>query len=496
MLAAPRYDPGIGIELRSSNLTFRMKICMFVKNSFEYDARVTKEAKTLIGAGHDVTVVAIHVPGKTAERETTPDGINVVRVSRLSFGLGTLNKVAARYAGSIESRHARLTGEEVDRERAQELSEWLPTSTATPSDRVEVVVDDAAEGAGTETSAGSRLWARITTPLLRGFAQTARFGFRAVKFLVGRQGRALKTLAINRRMIAVGLEVGADVYHSHDLNTLYVGAMCKKRTGARLVYDSHELQTERNRMTKWWRRWAAWNERRWLPYADAMIVASPSWIEINRKKYGKVPDPSVSIINTPELVKIDEPMDLRGELDIPEDAPILLYQGSIQENRGIEPAIDAITLLPAAVLVVVGYGYHRPALEADVRKRGLTDRVKFFGPIPNDELLAWTAAADVGLCNIVNSSLSYYTSLPNKLFEYIIAGIAVIGSDSPEIGRIVQEEGVGEVADPIDPESLAAATRTILGDLERYRDATAAAAEKYNWGIEEQKLLGVYSAFG
>ncbi len=478
-----------GSARKPGTLLGRMKICMFVKNSFEYDARVTKEAKTLISAGHDVTVVAIHVPDVTAEQERTPDGINVIRVSRLSFGLGTMNRIAARYAGSIETRHARLTGEEVDEGRAQELSEWLPTSTATPSDRVEVVVDTPVND---DSSGISRLWGKISTPILRGFARLARFGFKAVKFLVGRQGRALKTWAINRRMIEVGREQAADVYHSHDLNTLYVGAMCKKGTGARLIYDSHELQTERNRMTKWWRRWAAWNERRWLPFANAMIVASPSWVGINRQKYGKVPEPSVSIINTPELEQIDVPQDLRGELNIPDDAPILLYQGSIQENRGIEPAIDAITLLPKAVLVVLGYGYHRPALEADVRKRGLTDRVKFFGPIPNDELLGWTAAADIGMCNIVNSSLSYYTSLPNKLFEYIIAGIAVIGSDSPEIGRIVQEEGVGEVADPIAPESLAEAARLILSDLDRYRAATKPAAEKYNWGIEEQKLLAIY----
>ncbi len=470
-----------------------MKICMFVKNSFEYDARVTKEAKTLIEAGHDVTVVAIHVPEKTAERETTADGINVIRVSRLSFGLGTLNKIAAKYAGSIETRHARLTGDEVDEDRARELSQWMPASTATPSDEVTVVV---ASGPPSQASITTRIWGRITTPILRGFAKAARFGFKVVKFLVGSQGRALKTWAINKRMIEVGLGQQANVYHSHDLNTLYVGSRCKKKTGARLVYDSHELQTERNRMTKWWRRWAAWNEKKWLPYADAMIVASPSWIDINRKKYGKVPNPSVSIINTPALEQIDHPQDLRGELDIPADAPILLYQGSIQENRGIEPAIDAITLLPKAVLVVVGYGYHRPTLEADVRKRGLTERVKFFGPIPNDELLAWTAAADIGLCNIVNSSLSYYTSLPNKLFEYIIAGIAVIGSDSPEIGRIVQEEGVGEIADPIDPEALAEATRTILSDLDKYRAATKPAAEKYNWAIEEQKLLDVYRGLG
>jgi glycosyltransferase involved in cell wall biosynthesis len=471
-------------------LPHRMEICMFVKNSFEYDARVTKEAKTLIDAGHDVTVVAIFVPKKTPETETTADGINVIRVSRLSFGLGTLNKFAARFAGSIESRHARLTGEEVDETRARELGDWMPTSTATPSDEVAVVVETASDA---KAGMLAGLWGRLTTPILRAMAKVARFGFKSIRFLVGKQGLALKTWAINRRMIEVGLAQSADVYHSHDLNTLYVGMTCKKGTGAKLVYDSHELQTERNRMTKWKRRWAAWNERRGLPHADAMIVASPSWIDINREKYGKVPDPSVSIINTPALTTIDKPQDLRGELDIAADAPILLYQGSIQENRGIEPAIDAITMIDKAVLVVVGYGHHRPILETEVRDRGLSDQVKFFGPIPNDELLGWTAAADIGLCNIVNSSLSYYTSLPNKLFEYIIAGIAVIGSDSPEIGRIVREEGVGEVADPSDPVQLAKAANTILRDIDRYRAATGPASRKYNWAIEEQKLLEVYS---
>ena len=80
-----------------------MKVCMFVKNSFEYDARVTKEAKTLIGAGHDVTVVAIHVPTKTAEREVTKDGIRVTRVSRMSFGMRFAQRAHARYVVGVAS---------------------------------------------------------------------------------------------------------------------------------------------------------------------------------------------------------------------------------------------------------------------------------------------------------------------------------------------------------------------------------------------------------
>ncbi len=116
--------------------------------------------------------------------------------------------------------------------------------------------------------------------------------------------------------------------------------------------------------------------------------------------------------------------------------------------------------------------------------------------MPHDELLAFTASADVGLCNIVNSSVSYHTSLPNKLFEYIMAGVPVIGSDSPEIGRVVTETGTGEVCDPDDGAAIAAAARRILADPTRYRSGLEAARRQYHWEVEERKLLGLYEELG
>lgn len=471
-----------------------MRICMFVKNSFEYDARVTKEARTLIEAGHHVTVVAYHVPGVTAEHEVRPDGIEVRRISRVNFGVDALNRLAARYAGSIETRHSRLTGEPVDIERARREARFQPPSTAAPGAAVTVEVAQPAPDAPAPTRS-SRAWGKVTTPLLRLVTRTARFGFKAVKAVMGRQGRAMKTWAINRRMIALGIAEAADVYHSHDLNTLWIGHRCKRAVGAKLVYDSHELQTERSRMGYWWKRWAVWNERKWLPSADALIVASPPWIDHIRGLYGHVPPVAVAVINVPERTEVVA-RDLRPELGLDPGTPLLLYQGSIQENRGIEPAIDAIELLDGVVLVIVGYGYYRDVLEDLVAGRGLSERVKFFGPIPNDELLHWTASADVGLCNIVNASLSYYTTLPNKLFEYMMAEVPVLGSDSPGIGNVVEETGAGEIVDPVDPRSLAAATEKILADPEPYRNACRVASERYNWSVESRALLGVYQQIG
>ncbi len=465
---------------------------MFVKNSFEYDARVTKEAKTLVTRGHDVTVVAINVPEVTAEHETTSDGIEVIRVSRRQFGVGTLNRVAARWSTKTEVRRSRLTGEAVDEQRARNLAAVMPEPTATPGDVARMEFDHSPTPR--QPNAAVQLWGRVSSAVLRSMFEGARFGLRVLRFLLGKQGRALKTWAINRRMIAVGLSTGADVFHCHDLNTLYIGHVCKQKTGARLVYDSHELATERNRMGRGWKAWATWNERKWLPSADALIVAGPSWIDRIRDKHGFVPTVSKIVLNVPEVEETIEARDLRTKLSLPAGTPIVVYQGSIQENRGIEPAIEAVQQLDGVVLVIIGYGYLRPALEESVRKRGLTHKVYFFGPVPNRELLEYTASADVGLCNIVNSSLSYFTTLPNKLFEYIAAGVPVIGSDSPEIGRIVQETGVGEVCDPIDPNALAAAAHKLLADPEPYRLATRRAVERYQWSVEEQHLLDVYSS--
>jgi len=463
---------------------------MFVKNSFEYDARVTKEAKSLIDAGHDVTVVALLSPKVTPERETTADRIKVIRVPRASLGVPTLNRIAARYAGTIEARHARLTGEEVDREKLIELGRLSEASTVAPDDTPapEAIVDRSVE-----PTQWSRAWGRTTTPLLRGLAASARWSFRNAKKLLGRQGGRVRVWAIDRRMVDAGLSVGADAYHAHDLNTLGVAVTCKEATpGSLLVYDSHELQTERSRMTAEAKQEAIAQEGAGLPRADAMIVASPSWIEWNRDLHGAVPDPSITVINVPVLQEIIPSDALRDALDIDSDSRIVVYQGSVQENRGIEPAIEAVRTLDRVVLVVIGYGYHRPALETYVEQEGLTDRVKFFGPIPNDELLAYTASGDVGLCNIVNSSVSYYTSLPNKLFEYAMARIPVVGSDSPEIGRVISEENIGEVCDPIDPDALAAAITTILDDPARYEAGLDAATRKYNWDIEQHKLTDLY----
>lgn len=483
-----------------------MKVCMFVKNSFEYDARVTKEARSLVEGGHEVTVVAIHVPGVTAESETTPDGIRVIRVSRLSFGLRAVQRAHARFVVDVEERRSRLTGEEVDEDRLRRYTPLLPASTATPGENAAVAVPRPAalSPAAAETRPApvgrrgggplARAWATVSTAGLRSLSLAARYGFRAAKFLGQAPLRPVRAAALNRRFTRAGLSTGAVVWHCHDLNTLSIGVRCKhKRPGTRLVYDSHELATERSRMGRRARRRAGRAEGRGLRHVDEAIWTTRSRAEYVVRRYG-IPFPTL-IHNVPEMIEVKQGWDLHRRLGIPPEQRILVYQGSIQEFRGIEESIEAVTLLERCVLVIIGYGYHRPALEVMVRRRGLGDRVYFFGPIPNDELLHYTASADVGLCVIRGQSLSYRWSMPNKLFEYMMAGLPVVASDFEEMGRVVLEEGVGTVCDPDNPISIAEAVRAVVDDPEaraRFRAATRVAITRYNWDHEEQKLLALY----
>jgi glycosyltransferase involved in cell wall biosynthesis len=448
------------------------------------------------------------VPDVTPAHELRPDGIEVHRVSRVQFGVDRLNRLAGRAAAATEDRRARLTGDPVDADAVAELGNLGLDTTATPG-----ASQRPASGPGTATAHDvaetddatgppgplRRAWGQASSAVLRWAIELGRFAFRVVKAVLGRQGQGLKHYAINRRYIRTAVDLAPDVVHCHDLNTLWAGRQVKQATGCRLVYDSHEMATARNRMGLGWRLWCEHFERVGIVDADEVIMAAPGYADVARARYGV--DATV-IVNVPPPQEPTGEHDLRAATGADPDHTLLLYQGSIQENRGIEQVIDAVDLLngsraedePGVSFVVVGYGYHRPTLERHVRDRGMADVVRFFGPVPNPELVDWSSSADIGMCNIVGTSPSYRESLPNKLFEYVMGGIPVVVSDFGSMGRICTEQDVGVTCDPTDPVALAAAVEQLRDPAThaRCRANTPAMAARYNWEVEQRKLVAVY----
>lgn len=139
------------------------------------------------------------------------------------------------------------------------------------------------------------------------------------------------------------------------------------------------------------------------------------------------------------------------------------------------------------VVVFMGYG----PLEGEIRARSATcGQIRFQPAIPPAELLEWTASADFGICFIEDSCRSYRWCLPNKLFEYVMAGIPVIASDTPSVARVIRTEGLGVVAEGSDARDLdRAITRIRSIDPAGLQAAAAAARRRYSWESQEAAIL-------
>jgi glycosyltransferase involved in cell wall biosynthesis len=130
---------------------------------------------------------------------------------------------------------------------------------------------------------------------------------------------------------------------------------------------------------------------------------------------------------------------------------------------------------------------------------GVHLRVSFFGPVPVEEVTLYASTADLGIAPIENVCLSYYYSSPNKVFEYMSAGLPVVGSSFPELRKIIESYHLGRTFDPDDPEDIAKAINDVLSDSGRYEQMkrnAIEAAKIFNWENESKKLLAFYRSLG
>jgi len=186
----------------------------------------------------------------------------------------------------------------------------------------------------------------------------------------------------------------------------------------------------------------AFYERRLLRSVDRIIVSAPLDAEIVRKHYQLSDMPSV-IMNTPPFRERVPSTALRDRFAIPSEHAVALYQGVVHHGRGIAPFLRAMTLMPDVHLCIVGDGPATPELAQIAHDLGLSSRVHWCGSVAYDELHAITCSADVGLCLIEPVSKSYEYALPNKLFEYMVAGVPSVVTDLPALRAQLQQIPAG-----------------------------------------------------
>jgi glycosyltransferase involved in cell wall biosynthesis len=200
--------------------------------------------------------------------------------------------------------------------------------------------------------------------------------------------------------------------------------------------------------------------------------------------------------NRPEAPASEQAaVNLHRSLEIPDGQLIFLYQGGLQQGRGLEQILDAAAETDGACFVFIGSGALDPALRAKAAQLGIEDRVRIHAAVPWQELASWTAGADVGLQLLQNTCLNHYTTDSNKIFEYAVAGLPVVASDFPEIRKIVSSWGFGLLVDPSNHQELVERFRALVSDeplRQQLKEAALRAAPELTWNTQAPLLIDLY----
>lgn len=315
--------------------------------------------------------------------------------------------------------------------------------------------------------------------------------------LPGQAHRLLFLVAFLRMIRALG----PDVLHAHDAGMLAPGLLGARLTGARLVYDSHELATGVQWRSRPWAAVVRALERLAVPRCAAVITVSDGIAATVAARYRLRRRPIV-VRNVPDVVPRPvgaggaEPRDLRRRFGIG-PAPLVLHHGSAAPGRGCDALVRALARLEGAHVLFLG-----PENPADLRRlrrvaerAGVAGRVHFAARVPVGQVVAVASQADVGVSLLEDTCENHRLALPNKVFDYLAAGLPVVVSELPELGRLVRDRGVGVTARPGDPADIARALSEVLdaSDGDALRARVGEAAADLRWGRERRRLEDLYA---
>lgn len=460
------------------------RVVMFVLNDCRTDARVLREAATLVAAGHGVTVMArtSNPYADGVERETR-DGFEIVRVPVASGALRWL--LLPRRPASL----LRALAGSARRAAGRPPRGWFALG---------------AGGVGLVAAAPFAALAALALGTLVAAVRLlppARWAWLVIEWrLKWRFGVTAWAAG------AAAAAPPGDVFHAHDLTGLPAAIAARDRGGGAVVYDSHEVfveagaNAERPRAAR-----AAMRalERRLANEAAALVTVNDDVAQVLRPALG-MEGRTVIVRNCPPRwdPPVADPALLRLNASIPAEVPLILSHGLLVADRGLEQIAAALRRreLAGVHAVLMGPGPLVPHLRALAADPALEGRLHVLDAVAPDQLAAWVHGADLVVTPIQPSTLNHRLSTPNKLFEALGAGVPVVASDFPPIRRIVIDDPdgpLGAVCDPTDPAAIAATIRALLdlpstemADLRRR--CLAAAHARYAWEIDAARLVALY----
>jgi glycosyltransferase involved in cell wall biosynthesis len=294
-----------------------------------------------------------------------------------------------------------------------------------------------------------------------------------------------------------------DIIHCVDVESLPLGVRIKRKIRVPLIYEARELFFDLTG-SKFVRIGNRIIERVLLPDVSSVICPSDTRASAYTTRY-KLHRPPAVVLNVPKSFTPEPSGELReGLRSILPDAEcrkILLYAGGITPGRGLDKVIAEVKKFDDnIVLAIVGVDSPKwkKRLQRLIDLHGVRDRVALLPPVPRNLALRFMASADAGLVTYENVSMNNYLCTPRKMWELLHAGTPIIGSDLPEIARLVHECKIGMLFSWDVPGSLATAVNTLLTDADLCHVMSLRAkqaARNYCWEKESEELLAIYEGF-
>ena len=286
----------------------------------------------------------------------------------------------------------------------------------------------------------------------------------------------------------------SDVFHCNDLNALPIGVLVKLffNQKMKIVYDAHEYETEINGLDGVQKKATKLLEKLLIKYTSRVICVSDAIANEYVKLYNiKKPD---LVLNTPIYQEVEKKDIFRETFNIPKEKTIFLYQGGLSSGRGIEILLETLKTIGNKNVVIVFMGYG--PLESLVKDAANEyDNIYFHNAVSPEVLLNYTSSADFGILFYENNCLNHYYCSPNKMFEYIMAGIPVIASNLYEMKRLVKNNKIGVVAPQNTVQGLRVAIEEAVKlNKQELQENLQRVKEIYNWKEQEKILLKLYRA--
>jgi len=429
----------------------RLNITIVAANPFEFDSRFLRSATSLAADGHRLRILGWSAPGLPSEEELAP-GVQLTRVD-----------IDRRISNALKPLPERLRRGICRLIRLDYDAPVLPPDAPKGFDRV---------------------------------------------FHLGR--RTLEMIANARRAgpwadAVVEAAPETEVYHAQSLIVLPVVRDAARRLGGRFVYDVADYHTEAARLARMpWvvREVVRRRERDWARDGSAFLAVSDPVADLVVRRWG-VPRPTI-LWNCPPAWRPDQPGiiesdRIREATGIEAERPVVLYQGGFSVDRGVEELVAAATeprlMELGAAVVFMGYGRLETFVAEAVAAH--PGRIYLLPAVRPDDLMPWTASADVSFVGQPPRTLNQKMNLPNKLFESIMAGVPVVVSKGNEQCRLTSDEKIGVCVDIDDPAAIAAACADLLTAPTDERrvlrtHCREVALGKYTWAHTAVGLVELY----